>query len=79
MVLLAWAVPTKYGQYVKGVSRPHCKTVILESLDEKDNVWFRGSFNLKALILISSSDDDISKTLITLKLSRNKISKSEFL
>lgn len=75
---LGLAVPTKYGQSLKVTQTSSVGLLEWTSLDEKDNVWFRASFNLEALTLISSTDDAISKTLITL-LSEAKSQNLEFL
>lgn len=75
---LGLAVPTKYGQSLKVTPTSFVGLLEWTSLDEKDNEWFRGSFNLEALTLISSTDDVISNTLITL-LSEAKSQNPEFL
>lgn len=75
---LGLAVPTKYGQSLKVTPTSSVGLLEWTSLDEKDNEWFRGSFNLEALTLISSTDDVISNTLITL-LSEAKAQNPEFL
>lgn len=75
---LGLAVPTKYGQSLKVTPTSAVRLLEWTSLDEKGSVWFRGSFNLEGLTLISSTDDAISKTLITL-LAEAKSQNPEFL
>lgn len=75
---LGLAVPTKYGQSLKVTSTSSVGLLEWTSLDEKGSIWFSGSFNLKDLALISSTDDAISNTLITL-LSEAKFKNPNFL
>ncbi|UII78261.1 GYDIA family GHMP kinase [Flagellimonas sp. CMM7] len=75
---LGLAVPTKYGQSLKVTSTSSAGLLEWTSFDEKGKVWFSGSLNLDGLTLISSTDNAISRTLITL-LSEAKSKNPSFL
>ena len=60
---LAWAIPTKYGQYLK-VDTNTSHVLAWKSLDEKNGIWFEGVYELKEFDEISSSNRDISEILI---------------
>lgn len=60
-----FALPTKFGQYLK-LSQNTSDTLDWNSLDEKDQVWFRGSFSKSSLNPIHSTDEDIAKRLAQL-------------
>ena len=61
------AIPTKYGQSLK-VSPNPSKTLQWTSLDENNEIWFKGEFDLEHLTPISTSDQEASKTLSGLLL-----------
>lgn len=75
---LGLAVPTKYGQSLKVISTSSMGLLEWTSLDEKGNVWFSGSLNLKDLAIISSTNHAILKTLTSL-LSEAKSQNPDFL
>jgi mevalonate kinase len=57
-----WAVPTKFGQYLK-VSEAKSKFLTWKSLDEKGSVWFEASYELESMDELFASDAEISKRL----------------
>ena len=59
---LAWALPTKFGQYLR-ISSNNSKIISWKSLNEKESVWFEGSYDCTDLKEISTSDLNISKAL----------------
>ncbi len=59
----AWAVPTKYGQYLR-VSKNNTSKLSWKSLDDKGNIWFEGIYAIQNLDGISSSDIETSKALL---------------
>lgn len=61
----ALALPTKYGQHLT-VEETDTKTLIWESLDEENNIWFDAVFDLETMTEIRSSDAEISKTALNL-------------
>ncbi|MEO9512586.1 MAG: GYDIA family GHMP kinase [Flavobacteriaceae bacterium] len=71
------AVPTKYGQSLT-ITATSSGVLQWTSFTEKNSVWFRGSFSLEDLTVISTTDDTISKTLVAL-LSEAKSQNSAFL
>ena len=73
----AWAVPTKYGQYLR-ISENNSSKLSWKSLDDKGNVWFQGIYDIQNLNEIASSDTEISKTLFKILLETKKL-KSDFL
>lgn len=73
----AWAVPTKYGQYLR-VSQNISSKLSWKSLDDKGNIWFQGIYDIKNLNEISSSDTEISKALFKI-LSETKKLNPDFL
>ena len=73
----AWAIPTKYGQYLK-VSKNDSERLIWRSLNEKGTTWFNGVYKKEQLTEISSSDKDTAKTLLKILLEAQKLN-PEFL
>ncbi|SNY94492.1 GYDIA family GHMP kinase [Flagellimonas pacifica] len=59
------AIPTQYGQSLT-IKPTNSKLLEWTSLDEKQNVWFEGTYTLDSLKGISISDNAISSTLILL-------------
>lgn len=59
----AWAIPTKYGQYLS-VSTTDSQKISWKSVDEKGRVWFEGSYQTESLKEVSTSDSATSKALI---------------
>ena len=59
---LAWAIPTKFGQYLR-ISSNSTKLIIWKSLDEKDNIWFEGTYDLETLKEVTATDHEISASL----------------
>lgn len=57
-----WAVPTKYGQYLK-VSGTKSKFLTWKSLDEKGGVWFEARYELESMNELFASNTKISKRL----------------
>lgn len=57
-----WAVPTKYGQYLK-VSGTESKFLTWKSLDEKGGVWFEARYELESMNELFASNTEISKRL----------------
>lgn len=60
---LSLAIPTKYGQKME-VSDNLTEQIIWKSLDEKNDVWFEGCFDLKLNQMGNSSDQETTDTLI---------------
>jgi len=60
---LGLAIPTKFGQSLS-VTQNTSGHLHWKSLDENGNIWFEGHFNLELLLVDSSSDAEISKTLL---------------
>ncbi len=69
---LAWAIPTKYGQYLRFRTN-NSKNLLWRSLDEKGEVWFEGLYHIANLEEISSSDQDISKVLQNILLQAKQL------
>ncbi|NDV16919.1 GHMP kinase [Muricauda sp. TY007] len=67
---LGLAIPTSYGQSLHVTPT---KSGILEwtSFDENNTIWFTTKFDRKDLKVISTSDDAMAKTLVTLLLEVN--------
>ena len=57
-----WAVPTKFGQYLK-VSGTESKFLTWKSLDEKGGVWFEARYELESMVELFASNPEISKRL----------------
>ncbi len=70
-----WAIPTKYGQYLRIVSQ---ETEILSwiSIDEKGAVWFEGTYSLASLDLLSHSDTTIATALQTVLKAAQRLNPS---
>ncbi|MBO0343152.1 GYDIA family GHMP kinase [Flagellimonas profundi] len=67
---LGLAIPTSYGQSLHVTPT---KSGFLEwtSFDENDQVWFSAKFDLKNLNVVSTSDENMAKTLMSLLLEAN--------
>ncbi|RDY59366.1 GYDIA family GHMP kinase [Flagellimonas nanhaiensis] len=74
---LGLAIPTKYGQSLK-VSSNSSKTLQWTSLDENNQVWFRGEFDLEHFAPLSTSNQEVCKTLSGLLL-QARIQNPDFL
>lgn len=59
---LAWAIPTRFGQHLR-ISSNSTKQIIWKSLDEKDNIWFEGIYDLETLKEVKATDHEISASL----------------
>jgi len=57
-----WAIPTKYGQYLR-VEKRNTSHLTWKSLDNEGKLWFEGTYDLKTFEEISSADGNISKML----------------
>ena len=73
----AWAIPTKYGQSLI-VIETESKKIEWTSLDEKDKVWFEAIYDLKSMTGISSTNSEISTTLLEILIEAQKLN-SHFL
>lgn len=60
---LAWAIPTKYGQFLK-VTSNESSQISWKSIDEKGNVWFEATYAINTLTELSSSDGQTSEALV---------------
>ena len=60
-----FALPTKFGQYLK-LSQNTSDTLDWVSLDERNQVWFKGKFSKSSLTTIHSTDEAIAKRLAQL-------------
>jgi len=69
---LAWAIPTKLGQSLI-VTASESSRLIWKSFDEKGGVWFEGVYNLRTLAEISTSDRDMSRTLLNILRESKKL------
>lgn len=67
---LGLAIPTSYGQSLN-VTPTTSGLLEWTSLDENNEVWFAAKFDLKDLKVISTSDEAMAKTLVTLLLEAN--------
>ncbi|MCK0161589.1 GYDIA family GHMP kinase [Allomuricauda sp. F6463D] len=67
---LGLAIPTSYGQSLH-VTPTTSGFLEWNSLDENGKVWFAAKFDLDNLKVLSSSDESIAKTLITILLEAN--------
>ncbi|MBO0330496.1 GYDIA family GHMP kinase [[Muricauda] lutisoli] len=67
---LGLAIPTSYGQSLHVTPT---KSGFLEwtSFDEKNKIWFSAKFDLKNLHVVSTSDETMAKTLVSLLLEAN--------
>ena len=68
----AWAIPTKYGQSLI-VLETESKKIEWTSLDEKDGVWFEAIYDLESITGISSSNSEISTTLLEILIEAQKL------
>ncbi len=68
----ALAIPTKYGQFLTVNEADHKKIKWL-SLDDKDEVWFEAIYELEPMTEISSSNSEISKTLLEILSEAQKL------
>ncbi len=68
----AWAIPTKYGQSLI-VLETESKKIEWISLDDKDSVWFEAIYDLEYMTEISSSNSEISKTLLKILIEAQKL------
>ncbi len=68
----AWAIPTKYGQSLI-VLETESKKIEWTSLDEKDGVWFEAIYDLESMTGISSSNSEISTTLLEILIEAQKL------
>ena len=71
----AWAVPTKFGQYLK-VSKNDSQKLTWKSLDEQGNSWFSGVYRIPDLTEITVSEKEISKILCKIILEAKKLNPS---
>ncbi len=67
---LGLAIPTSYGQSLH-VTPTISGLLEWNSLDENGKVWFSAKLDLDNLKVLSSSDESIAKTLVTLLLEAN--------
>ncbi|MHA7830680.1 MAG: GYDIA family GHMP kinase [Flagellimonas sp.] len=67
---LGLAIPTSYGQSLHVTPT---KSGFLEwsSFDENKNIWFSAQFDLESLNVVSTSDEAMAQTLLTLLLEAN--------
>jgi len=68
----AWAIPTKYGQSLT-VLETESKKIEWTSLDEKDKVWFEAIYDLESMTEVSSSNSEISTTLLEILIEAQKM------
>lgn len=68
----AWAIPTKYGQSLT-VLETESKKIEWTSLDEKDRVWFEAIYDLESMTEVSSSNSEISTTLLEILIEAQKM------
>lgn len=73
----ALAIPTKYGQFLTVNEADHKKIKWL-SLDDKDEVWFEAIYELEPITEISSSNSEISKTLLEILSEAQKLNPNFF-
>lgn len=69
----AWAMPTKFGQSLRIQSKSNQK-IAWRSLDENGNVWFECKLKVDSLEILSSSDQELAKSLVTLLKGANVLS-----
>ncbi|NHF61524.1 GHMP kinase [Flavobacteriaceae bacterium TP-CH-4] len=62
---LGWAIPTKYGQYLR-VEKTESDKLSWKSLDHLGQLWFEGTYRLPTFEPISFSDQGISMALQTI-------------
>lgn len=72
-----WAIPTKFGQGLK-VTSDTSEKLTWKSIDADGSVWFTGSYNLRDFTELSSSNENISKTLVQL-LNQTRVLQPKFL
>ena len=58
-----WAIPTKFGQSLT-VTNTDTRKLSWESFDADGTLWFKGTYELKSLKEVSTTDSEISKNLI---------------
>ena len=73
----AWAIPTKFGQYLR-VSETGTKTIVWKSLDENGDIWFEVEYELDTMTELSSSHTEYSEKLRTILMEAKKM-KAKFL
>lgn len=72
-----WAIPTTFGQSLK-LTKDTSGILSWESLNADGSLWFIGSYDLIDFTKLSTSDEDISKTLTNL-LKQTRILQPKFL
>jgi mevalonate kinase len=72
-----WAIPTRFGQSLQ-LTEDTSGILSWESLDADGSVWFKGSYDLVDFTKLSTSDEDISKTLVHL-LRQTRVLQPKFL
>ena len=66
------ALPTKYGQSLI-IIETESKEIVWKSLDEKGSIWFEAYYNLESMTEISSSNSQISTTLLKILIEAQKL------
>lgn len=69
----AWAMPTKFGQSLK-IQPKNRQNIVWRSLDENDKLWFECELKIDSLRLLSTSDEKIAKSVVTLLKQAQKLS-----
>lgn len=69
---LAWAIPTKFGQYLRVVTTSSSQ-LSWKSLDEKGSTWFDATYKLDTLKEIASTDHSISDALQNILLQAQQL------
>ncbi|RIV36245.1 GHMP kinase [Flagellimonas lutimaris] len=67
---LGLAIPTSYGQSLH-VTPTSSGFLEWSSFDENKNIWFSAKFDLANLNVVSTTDETVAKTLVTLLLEAN--------
>jgi mevalonate kinase len=67
-----WAIPTKFGQYLKATIN---SSSILKwtSIDADGTIWFQCEYHLVQLVIVSTTNEDISSKLITILKEAQKL------
>ena len=74
---LSLAIPTQYGQHLL-VEETKGSTLVWQSLDEHQNVWFETEFEIKHTKITKNVDDEISNRLFEILQAAQQLN-SEFL
>ncbi len=75
----ALAIPTKYGQRLTIENYHHPNTILWKSINEKNELWFEGTFHLNSSEIITAKDDNPTSLRLVQILNAAKALNPDFL